>query len=332
MYDVYLVTGATGFLGSTVVDQLAEKGARVIALVMRDDPAKERLPEGTEIAYGDVTDRKTLGEVFASLGENACVIHCAGIVSILSKPGPELYRVNIDGTKNIVQMCRAHHVKKLVYVSSVHAIPEKPCGRVMREIRRFSPELVEGGYAKSKAAATEYVLENAGEELNASVVQPTGIIGPRDYGISNISRTIISYCRGRLPAGVKGGYDFVDVRDVAAGVISCAEKGRTGECYILSSEYMTIKQMLQTLQRVSDGKKVRMFIPSGLAKVVSPAVEKISLKLKKKPFFTPYSISVLGANGRFSHEKASKELGYSPRKLSRTLGDTYFWLKSIGYC
>ena len=195
-----------------------------------------------------------------------------------------------------------------------------------------APELVEGGYANSKAAATEYVLENAGEELNASVVQPTGIIGPRDYGISNISRTIISYCRGRLPAGVKGGYDFVDVRDVAAGVISCAEKGRTGECYILSSEYMTIKQMLQTLQRVSDGKKVRMFIPSGLAKAVSPAVEKISLKLKKKPFFTPYSISVLGANGRFSHEKASKELGYSPRKLSRTLGDTYFWLKSIGYC
>ena len=332
MYDIYLVTGATGFLGSTVIEQLVERGEKVVALVIEGDQAVERLPESVRIAYGDVTDEASLRPVFAGLCENACVIHCAGIVSILSSPDPKLYEVNVEGTKNIVRLCKEYQVKKLVYVSSVHAIPEKRCGRIMREIRRFSPELVEGGYAKTKAEATAYVLANAGDKLNASVVQPTGIIGPRDYGISNISRTIISYCRGKLPAGVKGGYDFVDVRDVASGIISCAEKGRSGECYILSSEYMTIKQLLHTLQRISDGKKVRLFVPAAIAKAVSPVVEKVSLHFKKKPFFTPYSVSVLDSNGRFSHEKASRELGYKPRKLVFTLGDTYSWLKSLGYC
>lgn len=121
---------------------------------------------------------------------------------------------------------------RLVYVSSVHAIPEKPAPETITEPDRFAPDEILGDYGKSKAMATALVLEAAQSGLNASVVLPSGILGPGDLARGNMTRMLLSFCRGRLPLGVKGGYDFVDVRDVAAGVLACTERGKAGECYI----------------------------------------------------------------------------------------------------
>ena len=143
---------------------------------------------------------------------------------------------------------------------------------------------------------------------------------------------IISYCKGKLPMGVEGGYDFVDVRDVAAGILACCEKGRPGECYILSAEYVSIRRMLDSLCHISKGNRVKLLAPVWLAKAVSPFAEWVSKLKKEKPYFTPYAVSVLGSNGLFSHAKATRELGYSPRRFSVTLRDTYHWLKGVGYC
>lgn len=161
MYDKYLVTGATGFLGRAVVEELARRDAQVRALVLPDDPYAHLLPKKVRSIAGDVCDKDALASFFADADSRTCVIHCAGIVSVASRPGPKLYQVNVGGTWRILRQCIAHSVGKMIYVSSVHAIPEKPKGCLITEDCKFSPGLVDGDYAKSKATATDLVLDAA---------------------------------------------------------------------------------------------------------------------------------------------------------------------------
>ncbi len=332
MFDRYLVTGATGFLGRAVVELLTSMGARVTALALPGDPAAKTLPMGVEVFFGDVCNPDSLCAFFRGSGKNVCVIHCAGMVSIRTRPGPQMRRVNVDGTGNILSLCHRHDVDRLVYVSSVHAIPERKQGQVITEVRELSPQRVSGAYAKSKAEATAMVLNAARNGLNACVMHPSGIIGPGDTAMGSMTSMITAYCKGRLPMGVKGGYDFVDVRDVARGVVSCCGRGRSGECYILSGEYVSIPQMLGLLSREMGKKPVRFFAPAWLARVAAPFAEGVSLLRHEKPYFTPYAISVLYSNGHFSHEKAAAALGYMPRPFTVTLRDTLTWLKATGRC
>ncbi len=332
MHSQYLLTGATGFLGRAVAELLAARGAKVTALALPDDPAAQTLPKGVKVICGDVCNRASLRAFFRSGGKNTCVIHCAGMVSIRTRPDPRLRRVNVDGTWNVLSLCRRYDVGKLVYVSSVHAIPERKKGQVIAEVRTFSPRQVSGPYAKSKAEATAMVLKAAENGLNACVVHPSGIIGPGDAAIGSMTGMIASFCRGKLPMGVKGGYDFADVRDVASGIVSCCGRGRAGECYILSGEYVSIPKMLGLLARETGRKPVRFFAPAWLAKAAAPFAEGISLLRREKPYFTPYAVSVLCSNGRFSHEKATTALGYMPRPFAVTLRDTLEWMKENGYC
>lgn len=333
MYKEYIVTGAAGFLGSAVVRELLCRGVKaenIRALALENEKLPSDLPEGVVWVRGDVTDDGSLGGLFLSGDSGVCVIHCAGMISVASEPGQAIYRVNIDGTKNIISRCLRHGVEKLVYVSSVHAIPELPEGDKMREISDFSPDKVNGAYAKSKAAATAAVLAAAEKGLNASVVHPSGIIGPGDEKCGNITRLISAFIRGRLPFAVKGGYDFVDVRDVAKGIFLCTERGKRGKCYILSGHYATVSDILKTVRDLAGLKRVVSCVPMRIAEAFAPLAEKICVKRKKPASFTPYALAVLASNGAFSHETASEELGYCPRPLKRTLSDTLKWLRSKG--
>ena len=157
------------------------------------------------------------------------------------------------------------------------------------------------------------MLLAAEKGLDAGIVYPSGIIGPGDRGMGSMTVMLRSFLRGRLPAGVCGGYDFVDVRDAAAGAVSCADSRRPGEGYILSGRYASIKDLLTLAGRLSGRRAPGLFLPRRLAGLAAPIFERRSIRRGEKPFFTPYSISVLGSNGNFSHKKASDELGYSPR-------------------
>jgi dihydroflavonol-4-reductase len=180
MNRIYLITGAAGHLGSVVARRLLDKEETVRALVL---PGEKHIPQNAQIFFGDVRSKESLKQCFEGIEkQELIVIHCAGIVPIASSIEPVVYEVNVTGTKNVVELCIKYHAKKFIYVSSVHAISEEPHGSTTCETKDFGPDKVVGGYAKSKAEATAYVLRAAKQGLNACIVHPSGIIGPYDYG------------------------------------------------------------------------------------------------------------------------------------------------------
>jgi dihydroflavonol-4-reductase len=324
---VYIVTGAAGHLGCAVAGALNKQGKTVYALCLPDE---KRLPQGVnvKIFFGNVCDIMSISGMFEACGDKSViVIHCAGIVSISSMYNQKVYDVNVNGTKNIVSLCEKYDVKKLVHISSVHAIPELPAGRIITEVNNFNPGDVVGLYAKTKSEATQFVLDYAKRGGKACVIHPSGITGPGDFGKGHITQLVIDYCRGTLTSGIDGGYDFVDVRDVADGIISCCEKGRNAECYILSGQYFKICDLFNLLHEISGKRKIKRILPLWFVRLTAPLSELYYKILNQPPLFTSYSIFTLKTNANFSHEKASKELGYTSRPMKQTLADTIKWLE-----
>ena len=327
---IYIVTGAAGHLGSIIVKKLNEQRKLVYALCL---PNEKNLPQGRHIKVfsGDICNIDSLTSIFEScVNKPVIVIHCAGIVSISSKFDQKVYDVNVGGTKNIISFCEDHNVSKLIYISSVHAIPELPANEIIREINRFSPDNVIGLYAKTKAEATQCVLDYINRGHNANIIHPSGIVGPGDFGKGHITQLVIDYYKGGLTSGIDGGYDFVDVRDVTDGILSCCEHGKNGECFILSGQYFKVYDILNLLHEITGKKKIKRTLPLWFVKITAPLSELYYKILKQPPLFTAYSIYTLNTNSNFSHEKASKELGYTTRSMKHTLTDTLKWLKETG--
>lgn len=332
MKDIYIITGVNGFLGNNLVRTLNQKpNCQIRALVSSLNRADALKGLNCEIFEGDVTKPESLTEIFAVPSDaKVYVIHCAAIVYIKSKPNSAVHEVNVLGTKNVAEKTLAIG-GKMVYVNSVHAIPELPHGETMSEITDFDPAKVEGIYAKSKAEAAKYILDTVKTRgLDACIVHPSGIIGPYDFKTSHLTQLIIDTATGRLKAGVKGGYDFVDVRDVVAGILSACIHGKAGECYILSGHYVSIPELLQMIAQATGRKPIKTFLPIWLAKLTAPLSEIYYSFKKQPPLYTKYSLYTLESNANFSHAKASRELGYSPRPPRVTIDDTVEWLKQVG--
>ena len=327
MNRTYIITGANGHLGNTILRTIDKRKNQVRGLIL---PGENPYLAGVNYYFGDVTNPETLRPLFENtFGSELYVIHTAGIISIENNVSEKLRQVNVGGTKNIVDLCKEYKVKRLVYVSSVHAIPEGEKSETLTEISHFSPDEVIGGYSKTKAEATQIVLDAAKEGLNAVVVHPSGILGPYDNSGNHLVQLVKDYIKGKLPACVKGGYDFVDVRDVAAGCLLAAEKGRQGECYILSNRHYEIKDILAIAKTICGGKRIPV-LPMWMAKMAEPFLRKTAEIRKRRPLYTKYSLHTLTANDKFSHEKATKELGYHPRDIKTTIADTLFYLLRAG--
>lgn len=323
---LYLVTGAAGHLGSTVIKKLLEKNARVRAFILPSDQTD--MDTRVEIIRGDITNPDDIKKfLYNPENENLVVIHCAGIVSIKSKFDQKVYDVNVGGTKKIVDASLIAGVKTFLYVSSVHAIPEKPKGETMTEITHFDQKQVVGLYAETKAEATAYVLDAFNKGLDARIVHPSGIIGPYNKGDNHTVAMLIDYLQGRLTSAIAGGYDFVDVRDVAIGILECLEKGRPGQTYILTGGYYRLTYILDIASRITGKKPIRNILPLWFVKFLAPVEELYYRILRRPPLFTTYSIYTVSSNARFSHEKATKELGYNPRPIKETIKDTISYLE-----
>lgn len=334
---MYLVTGAAGFLGSHVCDELLERGDHVRALVLPRDKSVKYIPEQVEIIEGDLCDMDSLERFFTVPGGyDSVVIHCASMVTTNAEFSQKLMDVNVGGTKNMITLCLKHpECRKMVYVSSTGAIPEQPKGTVIRETDQFTPideKRQVGCYSQSKALATQAVLDACREEgLKACVVHPSGILGPKDYAISETTGTIIKIMNGKMPVGMGGSFNLCDVRDLAHGCIGAADKGRIGECYILGNKEVTLKEVCRMLHAASGCKMPYFYVPIGMAYKLAAQMEKKAQKTGEKPMMTNFAVYNLARNNQFDYSKAERELGYHTRPYEETLKDEAEWLAAEGY-
>ncbi|MCJ7666598.1 MAG: NAD-dependent epimerase/dehydratase family protein, partial [Actinobacteria bacterium] len=258
-----LVTGSTGFIGNVLIRKLIENGRQVRAFLRNtsDTIAIEGLP--VEKAIGNILDPRSLTETFRGVDT---VYHMAAKISIMPGEERQIREINLEGTRNIIKACFSAKVKKLVYTSSIHALREPPEGTVIDENMPYDPENERGEYDRSKAQASIEVIEAAGRGLHTVILCPTGTLGPYDWHLSAITRTFLDFYEGKMKMSIDGAYDFVDVRDVAAGHILAADKAQPGTNYILSGQRVTMKEMLGMLEEITGIKAPRINVPSWLAK------------------------------------------------------------------
>ena len=236
--------------------------------------------------------------------------------------------------KNIIELCKRHpECKKLVYCSSTGAIPELPKGQKIAETEDFytlNSNKVVGCYSQSKVKATQLVLDAAKNGLNACVVHPSGILGPEDFAIGETTSTLIKIIKGEMPAGIAGSFNLCDVRDLAMGTIAAADKGRTGECYILGNDEVSFKEFAKLIAEESGSKGVKFFLPLGMANFLAKQMAKKAAKTGRKPVMTTFLVYNLARNNNFDSSKAKKELGYTTRSYRETIHDEIKWLKETG--
>jgi len=321
-----VVTGATGHIGNVLVRKLIERGESVRALVLHDDDCRPLHGLNAEIIYGDVTDLISLESAFAGAD---LVFHLAGIVTIMSRMKNVLERVNVGGIRNVIAACRTNSVRRLIYTSSVHAIAEPPQGTIIDETQPFDPDRVLGDYARSKARATMLLLDEVDKGgLDAVICCPTGIIGPWDYGISNIGQLILDFASGHLKSYVRGAYDFVDVRDVADGLILVAKKGQTGRSYIFSGAQVQVLELMKELERNIGYPAPTYEIPYAVARAAGVLATIYYRLMRRRPVFTAYSIDVLRSNSQVSSARARQELGFKARPWQESIRDHVDWLRN----
>ncbi len=317
-----LVTGATGHVGNVLVRELLAQARAVRALALPNDDCMALAGLPVERISGNVLEPATLEQAMDGVD---VVYHLAGIVSIL--PGAEtlMHQVNVDGVRNTAQAALRAGVRRMVHISSIHAFKRMPHGVCIDERVPFAPDSPSGAYDRTKAEGALAVLEVVKQGLDAVIACPTGVIGPHDYLGSEMGHLIRGFARKKLHFLVQGAYDFVDVRDVAKGLILAAEKGRKGETYILSGARIEILQIKEIVQEFVGVHSPHIVLPMGLARLVARVVGPFYRMTRAIPKFTEYSLRTVRDNCDFSHAKAQTELGYNPRPLRETIADALMW-------
>lgn len=318
-----VLTGAAGHVGYAVLLELIEQGEDVTIMIRKDNKIFDGLD--CKKVKGDVTDYDSLVKSFEGMDT---VYHVAGAVEINKGADEMTWKVNFEGTKNVLKACKENGVRRLVYMSSVDAMYPLPDNKLMVEQTSFNPDELDGTYAKTKAAATQYLLDNHGD-VEVVVLHPSACLGPYDFKVSSVGSMVRMCMKGAFPITMNfGAYNFVDVRDVAKGTYAAAKKGRNGECYLLCGDYMSVDEFIRILCRVTGHKEPKITIGNKIVSVAAPIMEVYYNITKTTPLFTRYSIRKLKANCNFSYEKAKKELGYQPISVEQSITDMVEWIKN----
>jgi dihydroflavonol-4-reductase len=316
-----LVTGPTGHIGNVLVRKLLQRGEQVRALLLRGESASPLNGLPVECIEGDVLDPASLRSVLRGV---RTVYHLAGVISIMPGDHPLLRRVNVDGTRNMLRAAKEAGVEKFIYTSSIHAIQRAEQGLIDERLP-YDPGNPYGAYDRSKAQATLEVQRASAGGLNTVILCPTGVIGPYDFRGSMMGSVIRAAARQEAMLYVDGAYDFVDVRDVAAGLIAAAEQGKPGQSYILSGHRISVRYLLETVREITGGKFFQMRVPFDLARFAARFTPFYYRLARATPRFTPYSLAVLRSNSNISHARATRELGYRARSLYESIADTVHW-------
>ncbi len=324
-----VVTGATGHLGANLIPALLAEGRRVRVLVLPGDPS--RALDGLEIerVEGDVRDADALRHAFDGAD---IVYHLAGYISIQPNAWPIVEAVNIHGVRNVVETCLQCGVRRLVHFSSIHAFVQEPLEEPLDETRPLvSLNSSYPEYDRSKAAGEREIQKGIKRGLDAVILNPTGMMGPNDYGPSHFGAVLLALASGKFPVWVESGFDWVDVRDVAACALRAEASAAPGAKYLLSGHWISAREMTASISEITGAPAPRCFIPIALACLFAPLGSIYARLTKRRALFTPSALHALAhSNRKISRARAAQDLGYRPRPFYETLVDTFRWFEESG--
>jgi dihydroflavonol-4-reductase len=317
-----LVTGATGFVGANLVDALNARGWRVRALRRASSSLKALAGLTYEDALGDVTEPEALAR--AAAGVDA-VFHVAAVATYWRSDIKHMYRVNVDGTRNVLAAARDAGAKRIVVTSSSAAVGRAPFGQSIDERHAYNLRPDEYPYGHSKLLAEDVVRAFVAEGLDAVMVNPTVIMGPRD--VNFIGGSIITELIKRdVPVAPPGGVGMIDVADVCDAHIAAFERGRRGERYVLNGHNLWHREILDACKRVVGRVSATRVLPAWLIRAVAGPVD----LARRAGLGIPMSgeqLRLACETFWFDADKARAELGLHTRPFADTARRTYEWYK-----
>jgi len=318
------VTGATGFVGWHVARKLLERGHTVRALVRPTSKVREL---ELEVINGDLRDSNSLERAVTGCG---LVFHVAADYRLWSKDPAELYRSNVEGTRNLLTAARRAGVERVVYTSTVGCIgiPEDRPGDEDVEV---TLDHMTGAYKRSKFQAEQAALEFAKSGFPVVIVNPTAPMGDHDFKPTPTGKIVVDYLKGAMPAFVDTGLNVVDVEDTAEGHLLAAERGRPGERYILGCENLTLEQILGRLARISGGTVPRWRIPYAVAYAAGVASTGWANLTGREPRAPLDAVKMARKKMFVSSDKAKRELRFNPGPVDAALKRAVDWFRANGY-
>jgi dihydroflavonol-4-reductase len=320
-----LVTGATGFLGWHVARLLIERGHKVRALRRPSSVLRELDAEPVE---GDLRDPASLERAVAGCDR---VFHVAADYRLWSRHSEELYQSNVEGTRNLLNAAQRAGIERVVYTSTVGCIGI-PKGRPGDETEPADERSMAGHYKRSKWLAEQVAIQKAREGLPIVIVNPTAPVGDHDWKPTPTGKIVLDFLRGRIPAFIDTGLNLVDARDVAEGHLLAAERGRSGERYILGAENLTLQQILARLASLTGKKAPTVRIPYAVALTTAVISTALSNVTGKQPLAPLEGVRMARKKMFVSHAKATRDLGFQPRPINDALLRAITWFRENGYC
>lgn len=321
-----LVTGATGFVGWHVARKLMDRGYAV--RVLARDPARVRELDGVERRLqGDLRDPESLARAVEGC---SVVFHVAADYRLWTREPKEMFRSNVDGTRNLLAAAKRAGVERVVYTSTVGCIG-MPKDGLGDENSPVGMEQMTGPYKQSKFLAEQVALEFA-REFPVVIVNPTAPIGDHDFKPTPTGKIVVDFVRGAMPGFIDTGLNVVDVQDVAEGHVQALEHGRSGERYILGSENLTLEQILSELAKIEKKPAPKLRVPYALAFAFGVGSTAWAGITGKEPLAPLDGVRMARKKMWVSHAKAARELGYTPGAAAVALRRAVEWFRANGYC
>jgi len=322
-----LVTGAAGFLGSHVTRQLVARGEEVRVLVRASSSNRAISDLSLEYVTGDLRDAASLERAMNGVQR---VFHVAADYRLWAKRSQDIYDSNVGGTKNLLAAAKKAGIEQLIYTSTVATIAvERP--ELPNESTEAKLEEMIGHYKRSKWMAEQEALNAAKEGLPVIVAMPTTPVGPWDWKPTPTGKIILDYLNGKMPGYVETGLNFVGVEECAAGHLLVSEKGKVGERYLLGAENLTLKEVLDTLAKITGLRAPRMKIPHGLALSVAYLDSAFSRLVGKEPGIPVEGVKIAQHKMFVDASRARRELGFQPGPVAAALERAVRWYQANGY-
>ncbi len=324
-----LVTGGSGFLGSSVVRALIARGSRVRALVRSTSRLANFQGLDCEVVTGDLTDTESLK---AALRGVRYLFHVAADYRLWAPDPSVILRANVEGTRNLMREALRARVERIVYTSSVAALKVAGAVGPVDETAVLAAEEAIGAYKRSKTLAERAVEELIlRDELPAIIVNPTTPIGPRDIRPTPTGRILLDAARGRIPAFVDTGLNFAHVDDIAEGHLLAFERGRIGERYILGGENLSLQELLGAIATLTGRPAPRLKLPRAPLYPLAFGAEVLARLTGKEPLLTVDGLRMSRYRMFFTSAKAERELGYRSRPYQEGVIDALAWFRDAGY-